>query len=213
MAPQVFDGEVIVGSPAREWAVRGFVAAYDAHTGKQRWRWWSTDPKTFAGNSWKTAAVRCGRRRRSTPSSIWSSSAPANPNPDLEDANARRNQSLHRLRSSRSTRAPARCAGTIKRSSMTSGTTMRRATSSCSTFTATAQTIPAAGQAGKVGWYFMLDRRTGKLLRKSQPFGAQNANISQGRRACSPARTASRNGRRPLIRRRPITSTCWAWTS
>ena len=54
MTPTIYDGSVIVGSAGGEWAIRGFVASYDATTGKQRWRWWSTDPKTFAGDSWKS---------------------------------------------------------------------------------------------------------------------------------------------------------------
>jgi glucose dehydrogenase len=41
------------------------------------------------------------------------------------------------------------------------------------------RTIPAAGQAGKVGWYFIVDRRNGKLLRKSEPFVLQNKNMWQ----------------------------------
>ena len=53
MTPQIYDGLLIVGSSGGEWPIRGFVAAYDAKSGKQRWRWDATDPKTYAGNSWK----------------------------------------------------------------------------------------------------------------------------------------------------------------
>lgn len=35
------------------------------------------------------------------------------------------------------------------------------------------QTIPAVGQASKLGWYFVHDRRDGKLLYKSEPFSEQ----------------------------------------
>ena len=54
MTPQIYDGMVIVGSSGGEWPLRGFVAAYDAKTGKQIWKWDSTDPNTFEGQSWKT---------------------------------------------------------------------------------------------------------------------------------------------------------------
>ena len=57
LAPQIFDGMVIVGSAGGEWAMRGFVAAYDATNGQQRWRWNSTDPKTYAGNSWQSGGA------------------------------------------------------------------------------------------------------------------------------------------------------------
>lgn len=39
--PAYWDGRVIVGSAGADRGVRGFVAAYDARTGKQRWRFWT----------------------------------------------------------------------------------------------------------------------------------------------------------------------------
>jgi hypothetical protein len=38
------------------------------------------------------------------------------------------------------------------------------------------KTIPAAGEAGKVGWFFIVDRTTGKLIRKSDPYVAFTKN-------------------------------------
>src|SRR5262245_52675911 len=38
MAPLVYKGMVIVGTSGAEYGIRGFVDAYDAATGKQRWR-------------------------------------------------------------------------------------------------------------------------------------------------------------------------------
>ncbi len=40
-APRVIKGRVITGSSGSEFGVRGFVAAYDASTGKQVWRFWT----------------------------------------------------------------------------------------------------------------------------------------------------------------------------
>lgn len=67
--PRVFDGKVIIGNAgADEAAIRGYVTAYDAETGKQLWRFWTVpgDPakgfenaamemasKTWAGEWWK----------------------------------------------------------------------------------------------------------------------------------------------------------------
>jgi alcohol dehydrogenase (cytochrome c) len=48
-APTVWNNEVLVGDSGSEDGVRGFVAAYDATTGKQLWRFY-TVPK--AGTSW-----------------------------------------------------------------------------------------------------------------------------------------------------------------
>jgi alcohol dehydrogenase (cytochrome c) len=38
LAPLVADGKVLVGTSGGEWGVRGFVAAFDANTGKELWR-------------------------------------------------------------------------------------------------------------------------------------------------------------------------------
>ena len=59
MAPTYVDGEVIVGSSGSEYEPRGFDAAYDAKTGKQLWRFYNTAAPgqiggdTWTGNAWK----------------------------------------------------------------------------------------------------------------------------------------------------------------
>ncbi|MGV3515851.1 PQQ-dependent dehydrogenase, methanol/ethanol family [Luteitalea sp.] len=67
-APRIIKGKVITGSSGSEFGVRGFLAAYDAQTGKQVWRFWTVpgDPslgfenaaleraaKTWNGAWWK----------------------------------------------------------------------------------------------------------------------------------------------------------------
>jgi len=60
MAPQVYDGMVIVGTSGAEYPTRDFVAAYDGATGKEIWRFYTIpspgEPggNTWSGNSWKT---------------------------------------------------------------------------------------------------------------------------------------------------------------
>ena len=39
------------------------------------------------------------------------------------------------------------------------------------------QTIPAAGEAGKVGWFYIVDRRNGKLIRRSDPYVRMSPNM------------------------------------
>jgi alcohol dehydrogenase (cytochrome c) len=176
MAPQVYDGDVIVGSAGGEWALRGFVAAYDANTGKQRWRWYSTDPKTFAGNSWKTGG-----------GTVWTTPAidaarhlvifgTGNPNPDL-DGSTRAGDNLY----TDSIVALDTRTGKLRwyYQEVKHDLWDYDATSNVVLFDVHqgGKTIPAAGEAGKVGWFFIVDRRTGALLRKSEPFVAQNANM------------------------------------
>ena len=67
-APRVFGGKVLIGFAGTTGAMRGYVTAYDAQTGKQLWRFWTVpgDPakgfenaamamaaKTWAGEWWK----------------------------------------------------------------------------------------------------------------------------------------------------------------
>jgi alcohol dehydrogenase (cytochrome c) len=58
MAPQLVDGLVIVGVSGGEFEVRGQVVAYNASTGKEVWRFFTTLPgSTWAGNSWQTGGA------------------------------------------------------------------------------------------------------------------------------------------------------------
>lgn len=40
-APRVFDGRVVIGNGGADYGVRGYVSAYDAHTGKKLWRFYT----------------------------------------------------------------------------------------------------------------------------------------------------------------------------
>lgn len=65
-APLVVKDKVIVGTAGGEFGIRGFIAAYDVHTGKEAWRFYTVagpgDPGrgSWGGDSWKTGG-----------SSIW----------------------------------------------------------------------------------------------------------------------------------------------
>jgi quinohemoprotein ethanol dehydrogenase len=58
-APRVFNGKVIIGNGGAEYGVRGYITAYDADTGEQKWRWFTVpgDPsKPFEDESMERAA-------------------------------------------------------------------------------------------------------------------------------------------------------------
>jgi PQQ-dependent dehydrogenase (methanol/ethanol family) len=70
MAPRVAKGKVFIGESGGEFGVRGWIAAFDATTGKEVWRFWTVpgDPakgfeskaleraaKTWSGEWWKVA--------------------------------------------------------------------------------------------------------------------------------------------------------------
>jgi alcohol dehydrogenase (cytochrome c) len=92
-APLVVKDKVIVGMAGGERAVRGFLDAYDAHTGKHAWRFHTIpgpdEPNfgTWAGDSWKTggaATWNTGSFDPDTNTLFWGT---GNPWPDYWDVN------------------------------------------------------------------------------------------------------------------------------
>ena len=59
-APRVFDGKVIIGHGNAEWGTRGYVTAYDAATGRQRWRFYTVpgEPKKGFENAAMAMAAK-----------------------------------------------------------------------------------------------------------------------------------------------------------
>ncbi len=59
LAPLVVKDKVIVGTAGGDYGIRGFIAAYDVHTGKEAWRFYTIpgpgDPggSTWGGDSWQ----------------------------------------------------------------------------------------------------------------------------------------------------------------
>ncbi|GAC1402211.1 MAG: hypothetical protein NVSMB64_01590 [Candidatus Velthaea sp.] len=176
MTPQVYDNMVVVGSAGGEWAIRGFVAAYDATSGKQRWRWDSTDPKTYSGTSWKSGGAM-----------VWTTPAldvqrglvifcTGNPNPDLA-GDTRKGDNHY----SDSIVALDVHTGKLKwfYQEVKHDVWDYDAVSPVVLFDIeeNGKTIPAAGEAGKVGWFFIVNRETGKLIRKSDPYVLLSSNM------------------------------------
>jgi alcohol dehydrogenase (cytochrome c) len=60
-APLVVKDKVIVGTSGGDDGVRGFVAAYDARTGKESWRFWTIPaPGEFGSSSWPGESYKLG---------------------------------------------------------------------------------------------------------------------------------------------------------
>ncbi len=60
-APLVVKDKVLVGTSGGDDGVRGFVAAYDAETGKEAWRFWTIPgPGEFGSSSWPGEAWKHG---------------------------------------------------------------------------------------------------------------------------------------------------------
>ena len=176
LAPQIYDGMIIVGSAGGEWALRGFVAAYDAKTGQQRWRWMATDPKTYAGNSWESGGGMVWTTPAIDPQLGLIIFSTGNPNPDLDGTN-RHGDNLY----TDSIVALDVHSGKLKWyfQEVKHDVWDYDAVSNVVLFDVhqNGKTIPAAAEAGKVGWVFILDRRTGALIRKSDPYVMMSKNM------------------------------------
>jgi len=176
LQPQLYDGTVIVGSAGGEWALRGFVAAYDARTGQQRWRWMATDPKTYAKDSWRSGGAMVWTTPAIDPRLGLAIFSTGNPNPDL-DGKSRAGDNLY---------SDSIVALDVRSGKLKWGYQEVRhdvwdydATSNVVLFDVhrRGRIIPAAAEAGKVGWVFIVNRQTGKLIRKSEPFVMISKNV------------------------------------
>jgi len=60
-APLIVNGSVVVGVSGAEYGIRGFVAAYDAETGQQQWKFNTIPgPGEFGHDTWKNDAWQSG---------------------------------------------------------------------------------------------------------------------------------------------------------
>lgn len=170
MAPQVYDHKVFIGSAGGEWPLRGFVAAYSADSGKQIWRFHTTDSHgTWSGDSWKTGGGASWTTPAIDPKDGLIIFSTGNPNPDLYGA-SRKGKNLY--------------TDSIVALHLNNGHLAwyyqevphdvwdYDAVSNALLFDAKDgnRTVPAVGEAGKVGWFFIVNRKTGHLIRKSEPF-------------------------------------------
>jgi PQQ-dependent dehydrogenase (methanol/ethanol family) len=166
MTPQLHDGMVVIGSSGAEFMVRGFAAAYDADTGRQIWRFYTpAAPGEPGGDTWANESWRSGG------GTVWSTPSidpqlghvyitTANPSPDLNGKD-REGQNLFTC--------------SIVALELKTGNYIWHfqevhhdiwdydavQPSHLFDLTFDGQAIPAIGHAGRCGYYFILDRRTG----------------------------------------------------
>ena len=167
---------VIIGSAGGEWAIRGFVAAYDARSGNQRWRWNATDPKTYGGTSWQRGGAMVWTTPAIDPQTDQVIFSTGNPNPDL-DGTPRKGDNL--------------CSDSIVSLDVHTGKLKwyyqevkhdvwdYDAVSPVVLFdvTVNGKTVPAAGEAGKVGWFYIVDRTHGQADPQLRPYVKMSKNM------------------------------------
>ncbi|HEY9514299.1 MAG TPA: PQQ-binding-like beta-propeller repeat protein, partial [Gemmatimonadaceae bacterium] len=198
-APLAVDGKMIVGVAGGEFAIRGYVDAYDAESGKRVWRFW-TVPSPEEGGWWgrwskttpdgdilprdiareKRDSARYADAWRYGGGGVWNTPSfdPAlgllyfgvgNPAPNI-DASVRPGDNLY----TSSIVAVDVKTGKLKwyYQQVPHDEWDYDAASPTVLFDVMVdgKRVPAVAQAGKVGWVYILDRRTGARIRRSAAF-------------------------------------------
>jgi PQQ-dependent dehydrogenase (methanol/ethanol family) len=183
MAPQVYKGMVIVGNSGAEFPTRGFVEALDAGTGKLVWRFSTTAAPdqpggdTWSGDSWKYGGSSVWNTPAIDPKNGLILFATGNPNPDYwgkdrEGDNAY-TDSIVAIHAKDGTLA-------WWNQQVPHDVWDYDAPSPVILFDykdGNGKTVAAAAEAGKLGNVFIVDRLTGKLLHKSEPFVKQDPDM------------------------------------
>ena len=120
MAPLVVGDLVIAGVSGGDEGIRGFLAAYRVDTGEQAWRFWTVPARGEpASDTWKGSVGSRERRRRDLADRELRRRRPTRSS-GLREIHIRtptaasgRGTTCTRIPSSRSTRRPESCAGTI----------------------------------------------------------------------------------------------------
>jgi PQQ-dependent dehydrogenase (methanol/ethanol family) len=199
MAPLAWNGLVFVGSSGGEYGIRGSFSAYSQRDGRLVWRWWTVSPgwegryaTSVNGLSLhrdvareRAAAARYRDAWRHGGGPIWMTPAlspedgalilsTGNPSPNY-NGDARPGDNLY------TDSIVALDARTGRMRWYYQETPHDRwdydAASPPVLFDAldaTGRRVPAVGEAGKTGWYYILDRRNGRPIRISQPFVPQH---------------------------------------
>lgn len=189
----------VVGLSGGGHGLRGFLVAYDAHTGKELWRWYSIQDASWVG-AWRTttpdgvamdrsieqekkAATRYRDTWRLGGGSIWTTPAidpdpglmfvgTGNPAPQMDDS-TRPGDNLHTA----SLVAIAIDTGkTVWACQQVPHDQWGYDVASPPVLlevTVDGNSVKAVAQAGKTGWVYVHERQTGRLLFKSQPFVPQ----------------------------------------
>jgi PQQ-dependent dehydrogenase (methanol/ethanol family) len=201
MAPLAAGGKILIGTSGGEFRIRGFLDAYDAETGERAWRFW-TVPSPDEGGWWGRLATTTpdgdpllrdtAEERRDSAAyaeswrlgggPVWTTPAydPAlglvifgigNPSP--VDGRTPPGDNLY----TSSLAAVDLATGTLRwHYQMVPHDVWDYDPASPPVLVNVVErgdTVPAVAHAGKTGWVYLLDRRTGARIRRSEPFVPQ----------------------------------------
>ncbi len=205
-APLVYKNMVIVGGAGGEYGVRGSVTAFDVTDGHKIWNWYATDKAHWAGAfsattpdgvdlhrdiaSEKASYAKYSDAWKKGGGAVWMTPAvdperntiyvaTGNPSPDLAGS-TRPGDNLY----TDSIVAIDAATGKIKwyYQEVPHDVWDLDAVSPVvlfDTVDASGKKVSAVGQAGKTGWFYVVNRETGKLIRKSEAFVPQDNMFAQ----------------------------------
>ena len=199
-APLAADGKIIIGISGGEYGIRGYVSAYDPATGKRLWRWYTIPSPDEGGwwGKWTTTDpfgtsfnrdIAAEKRDSAAHSDAWKTGGgpmwqtPAydtathtlvfsvgNPSPDV-DGSVRPGDNRY----ANSIVGLDIRTGKLKwyMQEVSHDVWDLDAASPVMLFDArdaNGRTVPAAGEAGKTGWFYIVNRNDGTPIRKSDEF-------------------------------------------
>lgn len=160
MAPQLTNGLVIVALAGGEFLTRGQVAALNAKTGAIVWRFFTTTPGTWGGDTWKRGGSMAWQNPSVDEGLGLIYTGTGNPSPDINGVR-RIGDNLY----SASVVALDIFTGTVKWFFQETHHDLWDYDSTMTTVLfpvmKNGETIPALGHCSKNGNYYILDRRTG----------------------------------------------------
>jgi alcohol dehydrogenase (cytochrome c) len=183
-APQVYNGLVVVGNGGAEWPTRGFVEALDAETGKLVWRFNDTagpdDPNfkgAWEGDSWKIGGGSMWDAVAVDPKRDLMMFGVGNPNPDLY-GDFRKGNNLYTA----SIVAVHAKTGKVAWYYQQVPHDVWDWDSAAPTVLFDApdkngKMVPAAAEANKNGFLYIVNRDNGKLIRRSEAFVKQSPSV------------------------------------
>jgi alcohol dehydrogenase (cytochrome c) len=196
IAPLVYKNLVIVGTSGAEYGVRGFLQAFDARTGAPVWRfylipdhgwegvWATTTPegeplhRNIAAEKAAWAKYKDSWKRGGGSTWVTPAADPAlnmiyfgvgNPSPDL-DGGIRPGDNLYTESIVAVNAGTGKLAWYYQEVPHDVWDLDQTSPPMLFNVTVNGQSVPAVGAAGKTGWFYILDRRTGKRILRSQEF-------------------------------------------
>lgn len=198
MAPLAADGKIIVGASGGEFRIRGFVDAYDPETGRRIWRFWTTASPDDGGwyGGWsrttpegdslprdiaaeKRDSARFTEAWREGGAPVWSTPAydprlgllfVGTGEPTMIDGAVPPGDNLYSTSLIAIDIATGRMRWWYQMVPHNVWNLDAASPAVLLDVTVGDSTIPAVAHAGKTGWVYILDRRTGRRIRRSDPF-------------------------------------------